>query len=921
MNVVDQQQQQQSQCQGMVKENGTLRPCKKTGKAVYANGYCTSHQYIAVGKIREQLELAQQEVTKLKKTGSYDNKTARTIQLLEQQIIMLRDELKDTERICSGDDDCSNHLRDILVTMHDLNYPLAGKGVKSETNSDALSRLKKIEAQMNQLAVGTSPEDAKAFMTSQEYELARRRQGQVNHDIQMYQAELQERSAEAEGQERKFQQVLQTLTQNLKQNQSQKVQADQIVESLQKRIDRCQAESRQVAGVYSETINNLKDEVQKYKDLYNNMVGREMRYGKSVDSLTQNERKLEQALAELKQSYETKMAKLQDEFAQQIKSGGTVLSQREEQLQEEVKRLQADLELAVTDLKLATEAGKEAINRAVNVDRPYGQLAKELMQVNDMLKAKNQEVAELQALHDKRMAEFAEAEMQTANKIDEASAKDRAEIQRLSLELSKSEKKLSTTHQEIVALQTTAYELRRQHQNEVNRLNNQLRDTQNRLLQMQNHRTVEKQALQQKFQAMLSQTATQKMDQETKFNQMKEMLNENYRTKVRELEDKYEANHLQLQQERRNMQIAQKQIAETMKVMAKQKEDLEKYRQAYDQKLADFLAQKEKLDSSLNDAREQANQFAQIEGDYKKRVDILRQTIEVQRQRYETQINQLTEKLRTSIQNRNQVINSLEKCNASRDGMVAKVNLLSEENTRLKDMYLQMKSKADLTRSQYEAHMEKLRADSAQMQTDIRICAQKLQDATLVHDHVKQMKAEAEQLRFKLEEQIQVAKGSEQALKRLLQDRELEKQQVFRLQAALKDCSLQKSQTEVGLQNTNTELRDMKRMHNQLTGDVRGMAQDYQRALEEREADMTRQVLQQEVREQTLQQQLAETQARNKERASKISQLEKQKQMIADSLANTEYERARQIQLLVDAQRLDPTVDPVTGKSNLVQMS
>jgi len=400
---------------------------------------------------------------------------------------------------------------------------------------------------------------------------------------------------------------------------------------------------------------------------------------------------------------------------------------------------------------------------------------------------------------------------------------------------------------------------------------------------------------------------------------MKEALNENYKNKVKDIQDRAEANQLQLDQERRNMQIAQKQIAETVKVMAKQKEDLEKYRQAYDKKLADFLAQKESLNTALAQAKEQANQFAQIENDYKKRTDILRQTVAVQRQRYEARINQLTEKLKQAITNRNQIINSLEKCNASRDSVLAKVNLLTDENARLKDMYLQMKSKADITRSQYEAHMEKLRADSAQMQTDIRICAQKLQDATLVHDHVKRMKGEAQQLRLQLEEQIRVAKGSEQALRRLLQDRELEKQQVFRLQAALKDCSVQKSQTEVGLENTNTELRDIKRMHNKLSGEIKGMANDYQRALEEREAGMARQALEQEVREQTLQNRLAETQARNNERESQINKLQRQKQMISDSLANTEYERARQIQLLVDAQRVGSSAEPVTGKSNLVQ--
>jgi chromosome segregation ATPase len=907
-------------CQGFVQENGKVRPCKKTGNAVMPNNYCASHQYIAVMKLKEQLELAELEVMRLEKVSDV-NVDKRKLSVLYQQITMLKEELQTAEKICSGDKDCSSHVRDLLVTLKDISQPMNGGYdiSRKDLPDHPITRLQNIEKKMNNLALGGSPEDAQAFQLSQEYELARRRQNYNAADIQMYQAELQEKSAQAENQERKFQQSLQSLTQELKINEGRKMQADQVVDSLQKRMDRCQAESRQVSGVYSETINKLKEEVQQYKDLYNNMVGREMRVGKTVDTLAENEKKLQKALEELKQNYEMKMSKLRDDFASQVRVGGTVLSVREEQLQEEVQKLKADLELALTDLKLATEAGKEAINRAVSVDRPYGQIAEELIRVNEMLRSKNQEVSELQALHDKRTSEFAQAELRVAQKIDEASARDRSEIQRLSGELAKSERKLSATHQEIVALNTTAYELRRQHQNEIQKINNQLRDTQNQLLQVKQQREAEKRNLQQQYQLMKTQTESSKLEQDFKFNQMKEALNENYKNKVKDIQDRAEANQLQLDQERRNMQIAQKQIAETVKVMAKQKEDLEKYRQAYDKKLADFLAQKESLNTALAQAKEQANQFAQIENDYKKRTDILRQTVAVQRQRYEARINQLTEKLKQAITNRNQIINSLEKCNASRDSVLAKVNLLTDENARLKDMYLQMKSKADITRSQYEAHMEKLRADSAQMQTDIRICAQKLQDATLVHDHVKRMKGEAQQLRLQLEEQIRVAKGSEQALRRLLQDRELEKQQVFRLQAALKDCSVQKSQTEVGLENTNTELRDIKRMHNKLSGEIKGMANDYQRALEEREAGMARQALEQEVREQTLQNRLAETQARNNERESQINKLQRQKQMISDSLANTEYERARQIQLLVDAQRVGSSAEPVTGKSNLVQ--
>lgn len=84
---------------------------------------------------------------------------------------------------------------------------------------------------------------------------------------------------------------------------------------------------------------------------------------------------------------------------------------------------------------------------------------------------------------------------------------------------------------------------------------------------------------------------------------------------------------------------------------------------------------------------------------------------------------------------------------------------------------------------------------------------------------------------------------------------------------------------------------------------------------------MARQYLQQEVREETLKNKLVETQAKNQLNAAQINRLQKQKGLIAESLANTEYERARQVQLLMDAQRVGgvDNKDVISGKSNLLQ--
>ena len=354
--------------------------------------------------------------------------------------------------------------------------------------------------------------------------------------------------------------------------------------------------------------------------------------------------------------------------------------------------------------------------------------------------------------------------------------------------------------------------------------------------------------------------------------------------------------------------------------MNEQKASLDKYRLALEQKMADFDAQKDALNSSLSQSKEQASQFSQIENDYKKRMDILKQTVTVQRQRYESRIQQLTDDLNKAVAGRNQIALNLEKCGAARDGVVSRVNQLTEENAKLKDMYLQIKTKMELTRAQFESHMEKVRANDAKMQSDIRTCAQRLQDATLVHAHVEQMKEEAQKLRANLEENISKAKGNQAALQRLLQDRELEKQQVNRLQSALKDCAIQKSQAEVGLENTNESLREVKRMNGQLGSDVKQLAGEYRRVLDSNEASMAKQQLATQLTEDSLKRQLAELQSRNKEALSKNERLNASKTKLLDTIASSEFDRQRQIEMLIDAQREMSKNAKNTGKSNLVDL-
>lgn len=411
------------------------------------------------------------------------------------------------------------------------------------------------------------------------------------------------------------------------------------------------------------------------------------------------------------------------------------------------------------------------------------------------------------------------------------------------------------------------------------------------------------------------------LNMDFKFKQLQEELNQRYSQKANSLQEQYENNRIRLEQERRNLQLSQQQTKEQAQLMQKQKMELENYRNAYEEKMAEFLQQKEALQTALSQAQTQAAQFNKIENDYKNRVNILRQSVTIQAERHQQQINNLNNRLKQALADRSEIVNNLEKCNAARDGLVTRVNTLVEENTRFKDQYMQLKSRMELMRSQYEAQLEKLRSESGRLENDIRACAQKLEDASLVHDHVKRMQSEARSLRTQLEEKIRRATDNEKALQRLLKDRDLKESQVVQLQSALRDCGVVRKQLESKLQNTNVELRDVKRMHGKLSTDIQSISADYQRALENRQSSMVREEMRNKAREDQLNRELANVQLEHKSDQRRLQSLQQSKEVTENILANSELDHAKQIDMLLRAQQLAGQEQEylVTGQSNLVQ--
>lgn len=869
-----------TQCEGQTREG---ERCRKTGNQVMPNGYCKQHQYQAIQRILEQLQ-------KLIALG-HDPGPA----LLQQ--------LQGAKQLCDEDRDCAGQLNELLATLR----------------QDPSSKVQSIYQQLNRLGKTGKPEEAAALQLSQDVRALSQEQQANGREIEEIRGRLMDCGMKGEERQREYTQTLEQLSQILKRQESSKADALQLVQSLQNRLDQSQSRAAQFTAVYARALQEKETELKTYRDLYNNMVGREMRLNQGVQALGENEKEVEKSIVRLTETYEQKLSDLRKQFAEKSRRGETILSEREEKLEAEVARLKADLERATSLAEDSTEMMKklDEKHREAVQTAPHGQLARELVETTDQLQLKNQQLAKLQAQHDQKVAEFARAELAVAQKIDRATAEDRAEIKRLTRDLTNSERKMSLLQREITHLQEQVYEGKREKESHVQTLQVKLRQAETRLLQVHQQRAADRQQVQQQIEHTKTQLHSQKQTQDARYAQMKERLQQDYHDQMAQLKAKEEEIHSRLEIKQRELSHAQQRIAEAREDLQRREGRLTKMQQAFDHKLAEFNAQKENLMTTLAQTQEQARQFGQIERDYQSRVHTLNQTNEVQRQKHEAQVKQLTDDLNRATAHRNEISAQLNRCVAAREGIVVKVNELTKENSRLQQAYAKLETDTQTMKARYEQHMEELRRDSAQMQSKVRHDAQLLQDMSLAHQDVLRKLEEARGIRQGMESTVRKAMGNEAALKRALQDKEIEHEQRLRLEVALKQCAAQRLQASEGLKDTNGQVWNLKRVNSEVVSQMNELASAYQRELEAREADMEREKIKQQVHEENLERQLAALKSHSDGQARELQRQQKAEERIMDSYAEEKLANAQQVALLMEAQR--DVKGPVrSGKSTLL---
>lgn len=829
---------------------------------------------------------------------------------LLRQAQELEKKLEKTRASCLADARHGPEMRELLATLRDVvqpSLPSSPPRLRTKDTPPAIQRLRSIEKHMDRWAQGPDgppyPAAAQALASSQTHETYRQRAA-ANHDrLRVIKGEMWAQQASHDRSERQAQAELRALRDKVRTTQEQLQDNEKLVQSLRQRLDLCQGNKVRVGGVYQSVLQKAAQDKAQVDQKATQLQAELLRLRQKLPQLEKNIGQLRAAEQAREQQHQEELKKLRREFAARSKAGGRTLSQREVELGDEVHRLEALLHQAKDDLKHAVETTQGAMSQLSEAQRPRSELARMLQKANADLQRKNRELLELTAEADGLRNTLTNIELQHAQSVEAATERDRRDLEQVSRELAVAQQKLAQ-HQQSHAQTTRRHQVAfEQARGQVARLEASLRAAEGRLGQEEQARQQEARRRSQQAQHDQSERQAWRRQAEQELQRQQERLREKHRRQAAELEDRFRLAQHELAQERQALAAVQAQMQAVRQTQKAKEDRIARYQAEYEKKQAAFVLQQDALKADLAQARQQAAQFASLENDYRRRETLNRQAKLQQREEHQRIMQELQQRLRRAEVERGRIQSALAECAATRESLVVSTRALTEENARLKSEREKLQAKLVRMRARYEAHADKMRTYATKLQGDVTECAQRLRDASQVHDHVQRMTAEAREHRQRLQKTLRHAEGQERALAQALQDREVEKSQVLRLQAALQDCASQRRVAETRLRANARQLQDTKKMEARLATEIQDITSEFRQALQTRDAQHATERLDQRARVEGLELDLQRAQAEHTQDQKQAEALARASRLTNASFAQTEQQRSAQVQTLLEAQQ------------------
>ncbi len=880
--------------------------CRTCGKPALLNGYCQKHQFHAIEGLIQNMNELNRRWKSIER-----NAEPEAVENLKSQLQRTRQTLVQAKEACLTDPDCQVELdvRKLLVAMDDV---MQG----SELPEKLTQSLQDVQARIFTTALPTETGAAKAQSLLVDQDIQTNRAAKTDQKIQQVEEQLNELLQTAERSQNDTNTALGQLRDEYDAVAQARKEAQSQLNLVEQRLDQFRAETSQATGTFTVALQKTMEERDKFKALYDEANARELVLAKKIQLLQENSAEVAKELSKMKARYENQLKNMRDQFAEHIVSGGQILSQREMEMQRQVELLEGSLQ----ESKRLFEDSKRVNQKLLEKDTHGARLARQMLDTNHQLAMAQKELAQMKSKENELRTMVAENELRCEQQTYESVGQLREDNNKLNDQIIRLQQEISEKQRHAAQMQNRMYDLQRQQKLEISTLETELQRVRSELHAA---RISKQQAEEQLRNAdALTKQKIQHSDMQLKlqYDRLKDTLTQQLRDKERELGLQRDRLQAQLLEEKRALDINKNSLNEAANEYKKRKETLAKERLAFDTMQQQFLKDRAEIETARIRAEMQAKQFEAVENDYKERLRVMEQQIEIQQKRSSDKIKELQAELAQLRQQRSEITQSLERCSVAKEDLIQRSATMTEENLKLKDEAARAKFKMDQMQREYDITLNKLRVDGARMQSDIQVCSSSLSNVSLAHAHMKRLKDEADE-RFRiLQEQYREAKEKEAFARTLMRDKEMAKNEYVKLQAVTKDMEVAKRLLQQQLDSATAELKQSKAMEARLSTELQRLSDQLSALFAKQQSEMEKERSQMlaSVQEEKAKATLYEQKFR--EAANRAAVAERQRLEAQNLLAKNQSDRARELELLVASQQMSTPGSYAKGASSLLSV-
>lgn len=894
------------------------RRCKNT--SIYDNGLCYQHsKVLTVPKLLAKLKQLKQAIKNLKHNSHPTSKIQKQIDHMIEQFSKMKD-------ICSQNPDCYKQFKKLKICVMCIVEPGGVQVRKNQDSYEEVQKVNKLSNDIDTLTLNSSGDSSIATQIGKDYAVSQAQHIQNENQILKFRTDMSLIAQQSQQKDTEFQKQLETSTSQMKQLNKLQTQTNQEKQNLLQQLDKCRAKSLMVNGQYSQMVTQKEDQVAVFKEKYENMVGREISTNKSLEILEENEKQLIQSIKNLKLKHQKDLSTLQNMYADKLKNGETILSEREEELHQQIEQLQGNLDKAINQLEISKISGQEALDGILIAQDPNKEIQTQLLQAqqnlqnaNKQLYAKQQELASLEIKH-------SQSNLYRESQRSSIKTEYDTKIMNLNHNLILAQKGVTRSTQELNVMREKHHKFQADTQNNINMYRQRLIESKTQLNQVTNELSGTKRILQNLQHQNESTRRDFQMKYDMKTKQMVAKVNADAMRRQHNFELKLQEQQAEISAIRNNQLSENARLKERKNRLEAEQENLEKLRNQHFENVASLEKQKQDYNVNIQRLEQQTLQIESLQNDHKRRMMMMNQSLQTDRQQYDAQIANLKAKIGKLLQAQTNLNSNLSKCTATRDGIIERVHTLENKNNKLTNQNIQIQSRFDVMKVRFDQHVAKLETDVTKYQGLLAQCDNNLQETSLVHDHIMKEKEQVLKWRKEAEELAKQFKQSEEANQKILMDRELAIQQKFQLETNVKQIFKEKEILDNKLKDTNQTIRDYRNMESTLRSELKRIANVYTTEINNRDATLAKVKNLAEAKERALLQKINDISTNEKRMKKRMESLQNQKEVTENAYVDNLANSAKQIDALIAAERLvqdrrnneNLSLSLISGKSDIV---